>query len=191
MNTTTEPPAPKERTYIGQAPGRRPPPPEPKRPGPMEPKVFTRFLKPDAYLPNLVSTEKPQILEEMLSALKQRWLENECRCIHELLLAREQVGTTALGKGLAVPHARTALVTNLSVVIGRSAEGVDYGAPDRKPVHVFFLVLGPNEDPSQLYLSFLSTIVKVFKTRAMKRRLLSAGSFEELVGMLEDALARE
>jgi PTS system nitrogen regulatory IIA component len=106
-------------------------------------------------------------------------------------MAREQVGTTALGKGLAVPHARTALVTTLSVVIGRSVEGVDYGAPDRKPVHIFFLVLGPNEDPSQQYLSFLSTIVKVFKARAMKRRLLGAGSFEELVGMLEDALAGE
>lgn len=157
----------------------------------MEPKVFTRFLKPDAYIPSLAATEKAEILQELVSVLKQPGLESECGCIHELLLAREQVGTTALGKGLAVPHARTAFVTGLSVVIGRSVPGVDYRAPDRKPVHIFFLVLGPNEDPSQLYLSFLSSIVKVFKTRGMKRRLLSAASFEEMVGMLEDALASE
>ncbi|MCU0611260.1 MAG: PTS sugar transporter subunit IIA [Candidatus Eisenbacteria bacterium] len=142
-------------------------------------------------MPDLRARDKPALLQELLSGLKQPGLENECCGVHELLLARERVGTTALGKGLAVPHARTALVTTLSVVIGRSVEGVDYGAPDRKPVHVFFLVLGPNEDPSQLYLSFLSTIVKVFKSRAMKRRLLAAASFEELVGILEDALACE
>lgn len=153
--------------------------------------MFTRFLKPDAYLPDLVSKNKPEILQELLAALRHLRPESDCRCIHDLLMAREQVGTTALGKGLAVPHARTALVTSLTVVVGRSKEGLDYGAPDHKPVHIFFLVLGPNEDPSHVYLSFLSSIVKVFKTRAMKRRLLGAGSFEEFVGMLEGALASE
>ncbi len=191
MSTTTDQPGPPKPSYLGQPSGPKPPPPEPKKPGPLDPKTFSRFLRPDCFLPDLRATEKPEVLSELIAGLHPPVLEQECCCIHELLMNRERLGTTALGKGLAIPHARTTLVTSLQVVIGLSRAGVDYGAPDRKPVHVFFLVLGPNQDPGQIYLSFLSSIVKAFKVRGMKRRLLNAASFEELVGILEDALARE
>lgn len=165
--------------------------PKQRRPGPLEPKAFVRFLKPSLHLPELAAGSKEEVIEELLAGLSKEKPEIECVCIRDLLLARERLGTTALGKGLAVPHVRTALVTTLTVVIGLSAEGIDYVAPDRKKVHVFFLVLGPHEDPSNLYLSFLASVVKVFKARGMKRRLLGASGFEQLVGILEDALDRE
>ena len=165
--------------------------PKQRRPGPLEPKAFVRFLKPNLFLPNLAAEFKEELIEELLAGLSKERPEIECVCIRDLLLARERLGTTALGKGLAVPHVRTALVTTLTVVIGLSAAGINYSAPDKKKVHVFFLVLGPHEDPSNLYLSFLASIVKAFKARGMKRRLLGISGFEQFVGILEDALSRD
>jgi mannitol/fructose-specific phosphotransferase system IIA component (Ntr-type) len=165
--------------------------PKQRKLGPLEPMAFVRFLKPSLYFPDLTADCKEELIEELLAGLSKERPEIECACIRDLLLARERLGTTALGKGLAVPHVRTALVTTLTVVIGLSTEGINYAAPDKKQVHVFFLVLGPHEDPSNLYLSFLASVVKTFKTRGMKRRLLGASGFEQFVGILEDALSRE
>ncbi len=165
--------------------------PKQRKLGPLDPKIFVRFLKPELYLPGLRAESKSELIDELLAGLRKQKPEVDCACILDLLLARERLGTTGLGKGLAIPHVRTALVTALTVVIGKSVEGVPYDARDGKNAHIFFLVLGPHEDPGNLYLSFLSSIVKVFRQRAMKRRLLKTGGFEEFVGMLEDALDSE
>lgn len=167
------------------------PAPETKRAGPLSPRVFSSYLKPERYLPTLQASNRSEVLQELVCGLKDIWPTSECDCIEHLLIAREDLGTTSLGKGLAVPHVRTALVTQLTVIIGRSKTGIAYRAPDGKRAHIFFLVLGPNEDPGNRYLSFLSSIVLIFRDRGMKRRLLKAKSFEELVAILEDTLTRE
>ncbi len=167
------------------------PAPEAKRAGPLSPQAFSSYLKPERYLASLQASNRSEVLQELACGLKEIWPTSECDCIKQLLIAREELGTTALGKGLAVPHVRTALVTALTVIIGRSKAGIAYRAPDGKRAHIFFLVLGPHEDPGNQYLSFLSSIVLIFKERGMKGRLLKAKSFEELVAILEDTLPRE
>lgn len=167
------------------------PPVEEKRARLLSPRQFTRFLKPDLYLPDLTSDDRTDVLSELACALQKYWTSSECDCMEGLLVAREELGTTALGKGLAVPHIRTALVTNLTVVVGRSNDGIPYRAPDGKRAHIFFLVLGPHDDPGNMYLSFLSTLVSAFVIRGLKGRLLKAATFEEFVAVMEGALSSE
>jgi len=164
---------------------------EEKRSKILEPQALTNFLNPDQYIPEMSAEDRDAVLAELSCVLSDKWPSSECDCIEGLLMAREQLGTTALGKGLAVPHVRTALVTNLTVVAGRSKTGVPFRAPDGKRAHVFFLVLGPHDDPGNTYLSFLSTLVRAFKVRGLKGRLLKAASFDDFVAIMEDALRRE
>jgi len=162
-----------------------------KRSKVFEPDKLAGYFKVEQYISELSSKDRDGVLKELACALSDQWPSSECECIERLLMAREQVGTTALGKGLAVPHVRTALVTNLTVVAGRSKEGIPFRAPDGKRAHIFFLVLGPNDDPGNTYLSFLGTLVRAFKIRGLKGRLLKAASFDEFVATMEDALRRE
>jgi len=164
---------------------------EEKRSRILTPEKLVGYIKPEQYIPELSAEDRDAVLGEMACALSDQWPSSECDCIEGLLMAREQLGTTALGKGLAVPHVRTALVTNLTVVVARSKEGVPFRAPDGKRAHIFFLVLGPHDDPGNIYLSFLATLVKAFKIRGLKGRLLKAASFEDFIATMEDALRRE
>jgi PTS system nitrogen regulatory IIA component len=66
--------------------------------------------------------------------------------ILEMLLNRESLGSTAIGKGVAFPHGRTLAVRDLSIVYGRSVAGIDFDSVDKKPTHVFFLIIAPPQD---------------------------------------------
>ncbi len=105
----------------------------------------------------------------------------------QMLRQREKLGSTGIGRGVAIPHGRTLAIPRLTVVFGRSEAGIDFDAMDKKPVQLVFLTVAPPQERSNLYLPVLGKIVEVVKGAKTRRRLLAAGGFDEVVEILEES----
>lgn len=102
------------------------------------------------------------------------------------LLGRERLGSTALGRGIALPHTRytVAGVTRPRIVFGRHCEGLDYGSPDGAPVKLIFLLVAP--DVSQ-HLQILSRLSRVLRNSAVVEQLNAATAPDEVLRAIEHA----
>src|SRR5437879_1663257 len=106
--------------------------------------VIEDYLDSALFLPALQSKKKLPVLEELVQPLVSAGVTRHPEALLDLLGQREALGSTAIGRGVAVPHARSALIYERAVLVGRSAHGVDFQAPDEKPVHLFFLIVAPS-----------------------------------------------
>ena len=112
---------------------------------------FTDFITKTAIIENLISTDKKATLEEMVKVLKGAYnLKNiKTDMIMNALLKREKIGSTGIGNGVAVPHAKIDELTNVIAAFGRSQAGIDFNAIDGAPVHLVFLILAPTNQADQ------------------------------------------
>jgi PTS system nitrogen regulatory IIA component len=148
---------------------------------------LSEFFEEDLFIPALASTEKTGVLRELVEALVRSQRIREGDILFQMLEQREKLGSTGIGRGVAVPHGRSLAMTRLAVVFGRSEAGVEFDALDGKPVHLFFLTVAPPQDRSNLYLPVLGKIVETVKSARQRRRLLSAKDFDEVSEILEEA----
>ena len=148
---------------------------------------LSEFFEEDLFIPALASTDKTGVLRELVDALVRSQKIREGDILFQMLEQRENLGSTGIGRGVAVPHGRSLAMTRLAVVFGRSEAGVEFDALDGKPVHLFFLTVAPPQDRSNLYLPVLGKIVETVKSARQRRRLLSAKDFDEISEILEEA----
>src|SRR5262245_43497105 len=118
-------------------------------------KEFVSFFQADLFLPNLQAKTKDAALEEMVSTLVGKRRIKSGGVVLEALKQRESLGSTGIGKSLAIPHGRTTIVSALTVLYARSIEGIPWGSPDDKPVHFVFLILAPHQERENHYLPLL------------------------------------
>lgn len=105
------------------------------------------------------------------------------------LSQREAQASTALGDGVAIPHARIPGLRRMIVVFARSKRGIGWGAPDGRPVHLVLMLAGPAEDPG-VYLRTLATISRVMRDTQCRARLMSAETPDDLLRILRDEVAK-
>ncbi|MHC4505140.1 MAG: PTS sugar transporter subunit IIA [Planctomycetota bacterium] len=98
----------------------------------------------------------------------------------EMILLRERLGSTAVGKGLAFLRAETDLASECIVAVGRSTAGVEMGSLDGEPTHLVFLVLG-HRDGRDTYLSILKQLSLLLEKKDPCERILAAGNAKELL----------
>ena len=142
------------------------------------------ILRSTLYLPNLRARRKAAALEEMVQALVPAGVTRHPAAILDLLAQREALGSTAIGKGVAVPHARSALIGERAVLVARSDRGIDFDAPDGKPAQLFFLIVAPSLEHDPIYLKLLADIVRAVRLTKVRQRLLGAPNF----GAIQEAL---
>jgi len=145
------------------------------------------FLEEDLYIPELAAVDKDGALKEMVDAIVRAGRVREGGLLLETLRQRERLGSTGIGRGVAVPHGRTLAITRLAVVLARSQQGIDFEAVDGKPVQLLFLTVAPPQERSNLYLPVLGKIVETVKSAKNRRRLLAASNFDEVSEILEEA----
>ena len=104
-----------------------------------------------------------------------------------MLMNRESLGSTAIGKGVAFPHGRSLAIQELTVLFARSEKGVDFDALDKKPTHLFFLIIAPPQDKENLYLQVLGHLVELIKSAPLRKKLIAAKTFDELQETLSSA----
>ena len=95
---------------------------------------------------------------------------------------REQLATTGLGSGVAIPHGRVD-ISEFRVVMAISHEGVPFDSVDGQPAHIVFAVLGPRENPAE-QLRMLARISRVLKDQAVRKRLLDAASCQDALSIV-------
>lgn len=105
--------------------------------------------------------------------------------VREALAAREQLGSTALGRGVALPHARIAGITEPSVVLARLARPIDFDARDGEPVDLVFSVVWPEASPEG-FLPALAGICKALRAPDFARQLRQAKSADEALALLRE-----
>ncbi len=145
------------------------------------------FIVVDAIIPDLKSTDKVSVIKEMVDALKDTNSidPNEVNDILRALMKREELGSTGIGKGVAVPHAKHSSINKIIGLVARSSQGVEFDALDGEPVYLFFLLLSP-KDSSSSHLSALDRFSNVIRDCDFSRFMKEASSKEEIVDTLEE-----
>ncbi|OVE78751.1 hypothetical protein BVY01_04560 [bacterium I07] len=148
-------------------------------------KNVTDFLDERFFLQELNSRTKNDVLQELMRPLIESEQVQNAELLHETLRQRELMGSTGLGKGIAVPHCRSTLVSRLLLLVGRSSKGIDYDAVDKKPVHLFFLIVAPPIEDNNDYLPLLGKIVEIVRDGRKRKAMLKAEGFKALVRVFE------
>jgi len=107
-------------------------------------------------------------------------LELEPDRVVDALVEREELGSTSVGEGFAIPHCKTQGLAQIAIALARFTEGIDFGGPGQDPVRFVFVVLSPPDQPAA-HLQVLSQIARVLKRRELRSELLSAADASEVV----------
>nr|WP_287410315.1 PTS sugar transporter subunit IIA [Pseudodesulfovibrio sp.] len=142
------------------------------------------YLAKDFVLPELLSENKSDTLKELIAPLGVKYPEMDTDLAVRVLLDREQLGTTGIGDGIAIPHGKLENLEKVIVLVGRSFKGIEFDALDQKPCFIFFLVLAP-EQAAGLHLRILAQISRLLKDKTFRQSLLEANGSEELWGLLK------
>jgi PTS system nitrogen regulatory IIA component len=136
-------------------------------------------------LPRLESRDRAGVLAEMAARLESRHAPALDGSLLEKLLKREELGTTAIGKGVAVPHCRAKGIKSPALLLGLSPEGVAFEAVDGKPSHVFFLLVSPEDNPGAGLRLLAAIAGLVRRTRSLSSKLLKAPAPADIIGVLK------
>lgn len=150
--------------------------------------LFRTFVCRTAILDDIVSTTKNEALAEIVDAMITGGaLSSELRQgVLTALLDREKLGSTGIGQGLAIPHAKHPGLKNLVGVFARSREGVQFDSLDGEPVHLFFLLLSSQEAAHE-HLEALAYVSKHLRDDIFRRFLLKARDAKEILELLDEA----
>lgn len=142
------------------------------------------FFSEEAVQLELQGTSKDEVLKELIGLLG---LDEKAEgMLFKMLKRRENLGSTGIGRGIAIPHCRSLVVNRLRVAFGRKRDGVDFKAIDDKPVHFFFLIVAPPLEVSNQYLPVLGKIAQFSKEADVPGRLLVLESPAEFMALLEE-----
>ena len=130
-------------------------------------------------LPNLSSKAKKEVLQEMVACIVRHEKDIDGAELIRVLLDREELGSTGIGDGIAIPHGKVKSIDKLIVSCGRSIEGVDFQSMDGKPTHIMFLLIAP-EHSAGVHLKALARISRLLKDGAFRKGLMEAASAEEM-----------
>ncbi|MDX1394963.1 MAG: PTS sugar transporter subunit IIA [Gemmatimonadota bacterium] len=152
--------------------------------------VLARLLSTDRVRIPIEARDKRGVIEEMCAFLADRaGVEAaEADAILGAVLDREEVLTTGIGGGVAIPHGRSESLDDLLLVAGRTAEPVDFEALDGRPVRLVMLLVGP-ESASGRHVQALSRIGRLLRSVSLRERLVDASTPEEFVEALRAAEA--
>jgi mannitol/fructose-specific phosphotransferase system IIA component (Ntr-type) len=140
-------------------------------------------------IPDLKSRKKDAVLAEMVAAAQAAGVVTNEALLLELLRLRERVGSTSLGKGVALPHGRSITVMSPRVVVARSARGIDWGADDDVPVQLVLLALAPAGWSGEAYHGLVARAAASARLQRTRHKLLCAPAGEALHALWREALA--
>jgi len=136
------------------------------------------------YLKILESKNKIDAIEELASVFHDS---NTCSDADELIKAlkeREEIMSTGIGLGLAIPHAKIKAIKRLTFAIGISKGGIDFDSIDGEPVHLIILVAAAERQHKE-YLRLLSNIMSLLKNEQIRKKIIESNSNEDIIKILD------
>ncbi|MEP6572468.1 MAG: PTS sugar transporter subunit IIA [Gemmatimonadota bacterium] len=150
--------------------------------------LLSELLTTDRIRVPLEATEKHGVLRELTRLLADR-SGGDFEAILSAVLEREDVLSTGIGYGIAIPHAKSSTVSELNLVCGSQPAGVSFDALDGEPVRLFFLLIGPDSAAGQ-HVKALSRIARIVRRESVREELLKATTAEEFHQVILDAEGR-
>jgi PTS system nitrogen regulatory IIA component len=147
--------------------------------------MLTADLQPAAIIPGLSARNKAEVLAELAQNVIDRHPALDRQDLLQILNEREKLGSTGIGDGIAIPHGKLRQVNELICAFGRSREGVDFSSLDGRPVHLFFLLIAP-ENAAAVHLKALARISRILRDPAVRNALMAADDVRELFRIFQE-----
>lgn len=128
---------------------------------------------------NTRGKNKAEILKKLIELFELD--DTQKSMLLKAVLQREELGSTGIGNGIAIPHTRSLVVTDLRIAIGRPAEPVDFDSIDEKPVRLIFLIVAPPYTAKNEYLVLLGKIAETFQEVSSDEKLYQVSDEEEFI----------
>jgi PTS system nitrogen regulatory IIA component len=151
------------------------------------------LIRSEMIVPRLAASDKRAVIEELAahiartSAAAGRPLDEAL--VSRVLADREQLASTAVGEGVAIPHGKLPGITDIVACLGRATAGVEFGALDGQKTYLFFVLIAP-EASTGTHLKALARISRVFRDADFRRRLLEADAAATMYDVLADEDAK-
>lgn len=136
-----------------------------------------------AIVADLKAADKQSVLEELADVLTEVAGVNREELLR-VLWDREQLGSTGIGDGIAIPHGKLSSLASPLIGLGRSRKGVDFDSLDGRPAFLFFLLLAP-ENSAGLHLKLLARVSGLLKKTKLRQQLLDAANQQEIYEVIE------
>lgn len=143
------------------------------------------FLSSDAIKMSLESKTKKDAIKELVELLVKSGKVKDKKKMLQTLMEREDLGSTGIGQGIAIPHGKSDTVGDLAAAFGLSADGISFDSLDGEPVNIFFLLVAP-EGAAGAHLKALARISSLLKDKYFRKSLLSAKTPEDVVKIIQE-----
>jgi PTS system nitrogen regulatory IIA component len=146
------------------------------------------FVVRDAIIPELPATNKEGVIREMVESLRAagQFRGADLEDIIRAILKREFLGSTGIGRGVAIPHTKHNSVERLIGTVALSNKGIAFDSLDGEPVHVFVLLISPQDRPGD-HLRALENVSRSLRDDNFVRALRAATTREEIIALLDRA----
>ncbi len=145
------------------------------------------FLIPDAVVPasQFQATNRDDAIRELVASLFRAGVlaETDQPDIVRAILRREQLGTTGIGRNIAIPHSRHAAVSKLTGALAVSGPGIGFDSVDGEPVHVMILLISPPDRPGE-HLRYLESVVSTLRDEQLVREIRAAQTRDEILEII-------
>ncbi len=147
------------------------------------------LIRREMVVPALKATDKRGILEELAAYMAEHHPRIDRGGLARVLIEREQLASTAIGAGVAIPHGKLGTVSEIVACLGRATAGVDFDSMDGAPTYLFFVLVAP-ESSTGAHLKALARISRVFKDPEFRRRLMAAADTDTMYSVVADEDAK-
>jgi nitrogen PTS system EIIA component len=149
------------------------------------PTTLETLTDPHLIFPGLAATDAAGVLREIAGRLATAGVVADAEALFQRLWEREQLGSTAIGRGIAIPHCKLDGLEHVVLAVGLAPGGVDFGAADGQPVRLFFVVVSPSRSPAE-HLQSLAAISRWVKADGRVERLLGLRDPGEVLELLRE-----
>ncbi len=151
---------------------------------------IVEFLNEKAVTANIKSTSKEGVIREMVDVLAKAEGFRNKEDLVKALIARENLGSTGIGQGVGIPHAKTNVVKKLVAAFGLCPQGVNFDALDGEPVYILFLLVAP-EDSAGPHLKGLARISRLLKDKYFRESLKALTDEKAILKMIREEDAKK
>ncbi|MDP8233457.1 MAG: PTS sugar transporter subunit IIA [Candidatus Saelkia tenebricola] len=146
---------------------------------------ISQLLKKELIKLEIDSQDKESAIAELTELMRNNPEVIDADVFLQNVYEREQLGSTGVGEGIALPHARSIGIKQLVIVFGRSTQGVEFAALDANPVQLIFLIATPKNDVGN-YLKTLAHLSRMLRKEYFRKKLLSVTSSDEVLKAFEE-----
>jgi|SRR3989339_1404889 len=143
------------------------------------------FLSENLVITDLKGRTKKEVINELIDVLAKRKLVKNIDKTAESIMRRESTGSTGIGQGVAIPHAKSEEVSKIVASLGISKTGIDFDSLDGEPVYIVFLMIAPPESISE-HLQAIAKISRLLKDKFFRQSLRDAQSTNEVIKIIKE-----